>query len=98
MLRIIVKIRKMLQLFTTIYTFEIGIIMLLGVVITLCFSAISKQEFQLTQICNEIRYGLIGFRYICSGEWGMETGYKEIIIPQITRYKFLTKDYFHWLG
>lgn len=88
----------MLHLFITIYTSDLWITMLFGVLVFLCLPVFSGELNKLPQINNVIHITQVASDTVFAGRQDGLTAYKGTIIPHTTRYRYLIRNSRYRLG
>lgn len=88
----------MLYSFITIYTSELWITMLLGVLVFLCVPVFTGEINKLPLINNVICITPVASDTVFAGKQDRPTGYKVIIIPHTAHFNYLIRDSRQRLG
>lgn len=88
----------MLDQIITLYTSEIGMIMLAGALFILGFPIFPGKNYELLPINNVIRLIPVVSEFVYAGRQSRMTGYEACIIPYKIHNKLQFRDHKHRLG
>lgn len=88
----------MLYSFITIYTSDLWISMLFGVLVFLCSSVFASEQNKLPQINNVIHITPVVSDTVFAGRQDRTMRYKAVIILHKTHFKYLIRNSRHRLG